>query len=275
MVAAGSPLAIGDTYQQIGKNGWVYTNKEVLQLNEDGLVGKPIYRSATPFSVASGSRDTERWAGQLPDGSWGVALFNRGDTETVTRTIDFAADLGLATRANVRDLWAHRNLGMNSKVTALLAPHASAIFRVTPPKAHGTMRYPAVFAAWGGGAGFNNNHPGHDGNGFVDGLQATGAGADPLVTFAVQAPHRGTFTIRYRYANATGNTSTMTVSAERADRSVVDGPMHASFPTLTSWDTWGTMEGAIKLDAGLNLITIGRGVTDQGAINLNWIELDM
>lgn len=275
MVAAGSPLAIGDTYQQIGKNGWVYTNKEVLQLNEDGLVGKPVYKSATPFSVDPGSRDAERWAGQLPDGSWGVALFNRGDTDTVTRTIDFAADLGLATDANIRDLWAHRNLGMDSKVSAVLAPHASAIFRVTPPRGHGTTRYPAAFAAWGGGAGFNNDHPGYDGSGFVDGLQATSGSADPLVTFAVQVPHRGSYAIRYRYANATGDTSTMTVTAEKANRMVVDGPVRMSFPALASWDTWGVAEGAIKLEAGLNLITVGRGVTDEGAINLNWIELDM
>ncbi|MDQ0800014.1 hypothetical protein [Arthrobacter sp. SLBN-112] len=275
MVAAGSPLAIGDTYQQIGNNGWVYTNKEVLQLNADGLVGKPLYRSATPFSEDPGSRDTERWAGQLPDGSWGVALFNRSDTETVSKTIDFAKDLGLATGANVRDLWAHKNLGMDSKASAALAPHSSAIYRVTPPKIHGTTRYPAAFATWGGGAGFNNNHPGYDGNGFVDGLQAASGGADPLVTFAVQVPHRGSYAIRYRYANATGDTSTMTVTAEKADHSTVDGPVHVSFPGLASWDTWGVADGTITLDAGLNLITIGRGATDKGAINLNWIELDM
>jgi hypothetical protein len=88
-------------------------------------------------------------------------------------------------------------------------------------------------------------------------------------------PHRGSYAIRYRYANATGDTSTMTVTAEKADRSTVDGPVHVSFPGLASWDTWGMAEGTITLDAGLNLITIGRGATDKGAINLNWIELDM
>jgi alpha-glucosidase len=93
------------------------------------------------------------------------------------------------------------------------------------------------------------------------------------VTFAVCVPHRGEYTIRYRYANATGATSTLTVSAEKADHSVVDGPKHVDFPTLTSWDTWGVASARITLDAGDNLITLGRGRSDVGAVNLNWIEL--
>jgi alpha-glucosidase len=273
MVIAGSPLAVADTYQQIGSNSWVYTNKEVLQLNEEGLTGKPLYRSAAPYSVDPGSRDSERWAGQLPDGSWAVALFNRSDTETQTKTIDFSKDLGLSVAANVRDLWAHKDLGVRNDVTASLAPHASAIFRIRPLKVDGTTRYPAAYAAWGGGASFNNNHAGHDGSGFVDGLAARNGAGDSLVTFAVQAPHAGTYTIRYRYANATGATSTMTVSAEKADHSILDGPKRVSFPALATWDTWGVVADTITLTAGENLITIGHGQTDAGAINLNWIEL--
>ncbi|AMM31909.1 Isomalto dextranase [Sinomonas atrocyanea] len=273
MVIAGSPLAIADTYQQIGNDAWVYTNKDVLELNQEGLVGKPLYRSATPYSVDPGSRDSERWAGQLPDGSWAVALFNRSDSTTQTKTIDFANDLGLSGAANVRDLWAHRDLGVRTEATATLAPHASALFRITPLKDRGATRYPAAYAAWGGGAGFNNDHAGHDGSGFVDGLAATAGSADPLVTFAVRAPRRGEYTIRYRYANATGATSTLTVSAERADHSVVDGPRHVDFPALATWDTWGVATAGITLEAGDNLITLGRGRSDVGAVNLNWIEL--
>jgi alpha-glucosidase len=273
LTIAGSPIAIADLYSDIGSSGWVFTQPEVLALHKQGLVGKPLYHNGTPYSVDPTSRDTERWAGQLPDGSWVVALFNRGDSATVDKALHFSRDLGIAGSAKVRDVWARRDVGLRTEARATLAPHACALFHITPQR--GVSRFHAAWAAWGGGANFNNDHAGYGGSGFVDKLEAGGDPGDPLVTFAVQAPRAGTYSVRWRYANGLGSPSTMTVSSERADRSVVDGPQRVSFPATAGWDAWDTVAGTLRLGAGLNLVTIGRGATDTGAVNLNWMDLQL
>ncbi|HET7659873.1 MAG TPA: hypothetical protein VFK66_05735 [Oryzihumus sp.] len=273
MTIAGSPIAIADLHSDIGSTGWVFTQPEVLDLHRKGLVGKPLYHNGTPYSVDPGSRDSERWAGQLPDGSWVVALFNRDDTATVDKALHFSHDLGIAGSAQVRDVWARRTLGVRTEARATLAPHACALFHITPQRP--TPRFHAAWAAWGGGANFNNNHPGYVGSGFVDKLEAGGDPGDPLVTFAVQAPRAGTYPVRWRYANGLTIPSTMTVSSERADRTVVDAPRRVTFPSTTTWDTWQDQTSQLRLEAGLNLITIGRGASDAGSINLNWMELQL
>ena len=64
----------------------------MLALRKAGLVGKPVYNNSHGFEYDPTSRDPERWIGQLPDGSWAVALFNRDDGPgTTTKSIDFAA----------------------------------------------------------------------------------------------------------------------------------------------------------------------------------------
>ena len=268
MVMAGSPLTIADTYATIGDRAWVFTNPELVELNRLGLNGRPLFRNARRYWDDPASRDTERWAGQLPDGSWAVGLFNRGDHDTVTRSIDFAADLGFDGGATVRDLWAHTDQAQQSGISVSLRPHASRIFRVTPASGR---RYQAVFAAWGGGANFNNNHLHHRSIGFVDKLE-DGSEA-PSVTFAVEVDRPGTYPIRYRYANSTGVRATMTVAVSRVDGSVVTQPLTVGFPHLSAWDVWGTVPGEIQLWRGTNLITVGRGANDTGAINLNYLEI--
>jgi hypothetical protein len=52
---AGSPICISDTVDTIGDSAWI-------------------------FNWDTGSRDTERWIGQLSNGSWIVGLFNRGQS---------------------------------------------------------------------------------------------------------------------------------------------------------------------------------------------------
>jgi glucan 1,6-alpha-isomaltosidase len=270
MVIAGSPLAIGDTHATIGDCSWVFTNPEIVELNRLGLVGKPIYRRPARYWDDPGARDTERWAGQLPDGSWVVALFNRADDWAVTRSIDFAADLGFDDTATVRDLWSHTEVSGRTRVEANLDPHASRIYRITPRR---RGRYQAVFAAWGGGANFNNNHANHRSIGFVDKLEAGSEG--PAVTFAVEASRTGSYPILYQYANSLGSRSTMTVTVQRIDHRVVQQPTQIGFPHLSSWDTWGSVPTSIQLETGVNLITIGRSSDDVGAINLNYLDITL
>ena len=63
-----------------GTNASFYSNQEVLDLRQAGLVGKPVYLNSHSYDWDQSSRDSERWIGQLPDGNWVVGLFNRSDT---------------------------------------------------------------------------------------------------------------------------------------------------------------------------------------------------
>jgi glucan 1,6-alpha-isomaltosidase len=266
---AGSPIAISDRVDNIGSNASFYQNTDVLSLHNQGLTGKPYFNNGTLYSTDGSSRDTERWMGQLPDGSWAVALFNRNDTNTVTKSVNFNTDLGIVGSASVRDLWSHTDLGSSTSFSASLAPHACRLVHVVPAEA--TKRYQAAFAAWGGGANFNNNHANYSAMGFVDKLEAAEAGSS--VTFAVQAATAGSHSINYRYANADGATSTATVQVEGASRNVINAPFQVSLPNLANWDTWGTVSGTVTLAAGLNLITVARTAADTGGFNLNYIEV--
>lgn len=39
---AGGPLGVADQYNTIGDDLWLYQNEEILALNYDGFVGKPL-----------------------------------------------------------------------------------------------------------------------------------------------------------------------------------------------------------------------------------------
>lgn len=269
---AGSQLAITDRVDTIGSDIDLWQNSAVLSLRRQGLVGKPYFYNSDLYSSDSGSRDSERWAGQLPDGSWVVALFNRNDSSTVTKTISFSSDLGLTGTATVYDLWAAGTATGQSQISTALAPHASQLVHVVPTS-RSVNTYQAAFANWGGGAMFNNNHTGYAAMGFVDNLQAANAGA--AVTFAVDAPTAGTYTITYKYANGTGSTSTMTVGVGDEPGNVVMSPITVNFPSLdTAWTTWGSVTGTVTLTGGTNLITVARTSSDSGAINLNYITVN-
>ncbi|MGA8114619.1 MAG: hypothetical protein WCA46_13210, partial [Actinocatenispora sp.] len=261
MTVAGSPITISDLHSNIGEHGWAFTNPEVLELNRQGLVGKPYFHSATPFSEDTASRDSERWAGQLPDGSWAVALFNRGD-EAATRELDLADALGIDGPARVRDLWRHKDLGRTHRVRAELPAHGCQLVRVTP---HGRdRRYHAAFAAWGGGAGFGNDLDGHTGMGYAT-LDTDGAS----VTFAVAADCAGRYRIALRYATETDGS--LTLGAERTDRTPVGEARRVTF--RASGGGWATLHGEIDLAEGTNLVTLVRAAGDDGTVLLNHIEL--
>lgn len=120
---AGGPISITDRKSTIRKNLWLYQNREMLALNEDGFVGKPL--SNDPKSVNS-----QIWIGQMSDGDWVVGLFNREDTSQ-RRSIDFST-LGINGYASVRDLWEHKDLGEMDMFSVVLRPHASMVIRIKP-----------------------------------------------------------------------------------------------------------------------------------------------
>ncbi|MGD6755788.1 hypothetical protein [Streptomyces sp. BH105] len=259
MTLAGSPLAISDLHSNIGDHGWAYTNPEVLALHNAGLVGKPYFHNGTAYAKAPSSRDSERWAGQLPDGTWAVALFNRGDAAT-TRSLDLGT-LGISGTAAVRDLWQHKDLGRTQTIEAELPAHGVLLAKVTPDD---RSRYQAAFAAWGGGASFDNVLADYDGMGYTK-ITETGHS----VTFAVHAPRTGIHRLRIRY-NAQSS-ARLTLGVETPSHKVVVSPQRLTFRATS--DGWGTLTGTTKLAKGENLVTVMRTSADTGAIALNHITL--
>jgi hypothetical protein len=61
-----------------------------------------------------------------------VGLFNR-EGSTQTRSIDYAADLGLSGAYATRDLWAHSDLGGRSSYSVTLGAHDHRLLKITGP----------------------------------------------------------------------------------------------------------------------------------------------
>lgn len=119
---AGGPVAISDQYSTIGDNTKFYTNTEMLALNKDGFVGKPL-------SDKLNDKNNEIWYGQMSNGDYVIGLFNRSDN-TVSVSVDFS-ELGIPGEWNVRDLWAHADEGKATSVSANIQAHGCKIVKLT------------------------------------------------------------------------------------------------------------------------------------------------
>jgi hypothetical protein len=264
---AGAAIAITDHVDTIGDNAHIYQNPEVLALRKAGLVGKPIFNNSHGFDYDPSSRDPERWIGQLPDGSWVVALFNRGNDPTpVTKTIDFAAALGLTGPAPVRDLWAHQDLGPMTGYQVSLPSHASVLLSVTPK---GPARYQAEVGAWAGSARFENTFGGHTGMGYLTDLDTVGSS----VAVAMAVHRAGSRRLLCRVANSTGRPSALSVRSLDPATGDVHGVTTLHVPSTAAWTVWQTVPVTLTMAAGTNLVVFGVGTSDQGGVNLDSFTL--
>ncbi len=264
---AGAAIAITDQYDTIGPYASFFQNPEVLAVHQAGLVGKPVYYNTHGFYYDPSSRDPERWIGQLPDGSWAVALFNREDGPgTASKSIDFAAVLGLTGPATVRDLWAHEDLGSMTSYQMTLAPHASVLLSVVPP---GPAHFQAEVGAWAGSARFENTFGGYEGMGYVTGLDTEGSS----VAVAISVPSAGSRPIRCHVANSTGSPSTLTVRALDPATGNLHGTATLHVPSTPAWTSWQTVSVTLTMAAGTNLVVCSIDTSDQGAVNLDYLAL--
>ncbi len=119
---AGGPLSIADQYNTIGDNLWFYQNPEMLFLNADKFVGKPLKNNPL-------DEDSQIWTGKMANGDWILGLFNR-NAEITKRTIAFST-LGLTEEMKVRDVWQHGDLGKMKSLTLDLPPHGCMIVKLT------------------------------------------------------------------------------------------------------------------------------------------------
>ncbi|WP_431279208.1 X2-like carbohydrate binding domain-containing protein [Leifsonia poae] len=120
-----APMYVGNDLTKLDQFGVdLLTNREVVAVNQTGTPAQPV----------STSTDKQVWYAPNADGSYTVALFNLGRTDS-----DITAnwsDLGLTGAASVRDLWAGKDLGtFASKFTGQTIPiHGVRLLKVTPQK---------------------------------------------------------------------------------------------------------------------------------------------
>jgi alpha-galactosidase len=103
----------------------ILTNREVTAIDQDPL-GKQASRILK-------EGDSEIWARTLADGSRAVGLLNRADAASRTIKLDWKI-LGLGGKQKVRDLWAHRDLGVfQDQYEALVPSHAVIFLKIPQP----------------------------------------------------------------------------------------------------------------------------------------------
>ena len=120
---AGGPVAVADQPSTIGANTGFYTNAEMMALNADRFVGKPL-------SDKLNDSNNQIWYGQMTDGSYVVGFFNRNDGDA-TLSVNLA-DLGISGSWNARDLWKHADEGsVSGTLSANLAAHGCKIVKLT------------------------------------------------------------------------------------------------------------------------------------------------
>lgn len=120
---AGGPVTVADRHNTVGDNLKFYQNEEMLALNADRFVGKPLSGDVT---------DTEKnqiWYGQMSNGDYIVGLFNR-DNEQKTYELHLS-EIGIEGEVSVRDLWKHKDEGKASKLSVELGPRACKVLKLT------------------------------------------------------------------------------------------------------------------------------------------------
>jgi alpha-galactosidase len=99
----------------------ILTNKEVIAVDQDakGVQGHRVAQQG-PLEV---------WAKPLADGSYAVGLFNRSESPAPL-TLELK-DIGISGSAQIRDLWAHRDLGsFTGSYSVTVAKHGAAMLKV-------------------------------------------------------------------------------------------------------------------------------------------------
>ena len=118
-----APLLAGnDLRNMTPETKEMLTNREVIAIDQDAkaVQGRRIWDEG-PLEI---------WEKPLADGSHGVGLFNRGESELAI-TLDFKL-LGVNGPANLRDLWQHQDLGSaQNSYTANVPKHGVVLLKVS------------------------------------------------------------------------------------------------------------------------------------------------
>jgi uncharacterized repeat protein (TIGR02543 family) len=126
-----------------------------------------------------------------------------------------------------------------------------------------SVLYEAENAALSGGAAMAQANPGYSGSGYAGGF----TGSDAAVSFAVNAPHAGSYSVNLAYGAGTENDGTLTV--------YVNGVRikQTNFYGLKQWDKWADRYDNVFLKEGSNVITYKRDSGDTANVNLDYITV--
>ena len=121
-----APLMAGNDLRSMSREvAEILTNREVIAVDQDslGLQGRRVKRNG----------DLEVWSKQLADGARAVVLFNRG-ANAAEISVSWP-DIGYPSHlsANVRDLWAHKDLGkLTGAFSAEVPSHGVVMVTIKP-----------------------------------------------------------------------------------------------------------------------------------------------
>jgi len=128
-----------------------------------------------------------------------------------------------------------------------------------------TQYYEAEDAYISGGASQDSEHLGFSGDGFVSGY---GGLPGATTTFLVDVPSDGKYQIALCYANGTNSAKTLTIY-------VNEEPLKQTrLPNASRWNIWLTQTESLPLRAGRNAISYRKSSSDNGQVNLDFIEID-
>lgn len=123
---AGGPLQATDRPEMLTGDKdwlWVYQNEEMLALNKDHFIGKPL-------SFDCNDDRSQIWFGSMSDGSHVVALFNRSG-ENSYRHVSFS-EMGIDGNKHVRDLWDHSDWpDATSEIGVDVPAHSVKVYKLT------------------------------------------------------------------------------------------------------------------------------------------------
>ena len=100
----------------------ILTNREAILVDQDpaGIQGRRVAQEG-PLEI---------WMKPLADGSKAVGLFNRGHYSANPVTVHFS-DIGMGEKVSVRDLWAHKDLGVfTDRFEATVPNHGVVMIKV-------------------------------------------------------------------------------------------------------------------------------------------------
>lgn len=123
------------------------------------------------------------------------------------------------------------------------------------------VEYEAEFAAFNNVTS-NTNHTGYTGTGFVDGFETL----NDYVEFVVSSQAAGNHTVKVRFSSAGGN-------ASRAIYLNGSKIQDLTLSQTADWDTWGTANVTLNLNAGNNTIKVQYDNTSSLGINLDNIAV--
>lgn len=238
---ANAPIILGGDLHNLDAFGkQLLTNDEVLAIDQTGKPAKQVLDG-----------DIEVWVTNLGGGSYYVGIFNMN--AAVTKAFIPWSLLGFTKAVQVRDLWAHRNLGsVSNGFSTVLNGHGSQLLKVSGigrPAASPTTSYEAASAVLGGSASVASCPACSDGEKVGD----LGLGANNTVSFNnVYAPAAGEYMMEV---------DSMTIGLRSYLYSVNAGPYQTLNCSGGSFLLPARTTVPVHLEKGMNTVTFGNPVS--------------